>query len=97
MAPFTITVWKTSDRLHLRDPGLQATAITFEFDPDEPCRVCREPVLNIAYSGPEICPWCDGGVNRPKMLAYQQQEIKRQLLASCQSDQCQPNGDQRCL
>ena len=82
MASVTLNIWKTERGLHLKSPDEDAVLMTISFDPDSPCEVCGEPVLNISMSGTHICPWCDSGVNRPKMLPYQHEQIKQQLLSS---------------
>lgn len=29
-----------------------------------PCRICGQPVGMLSYGGPDVCAWCDSGVNR---------------------------------
>ena len=92
----TISVWKTFDGIHLEAPGGGAEHTRIDFDPDQPCRVCGDPVLNLAQGGTDICPWCDSGVNRPKMLAYQHEAIKREFLdryASVDAPEAVPRTD----
>lgn len=32
-----------------------------EYDPDAPCNLCGEPVIEASVGGTAICPWCDMG------------------------------------
>ena len=34
------------------------------YDPDSPCRVCGQPVIEASVGGTAICPWCDSGYRR---------------------------------
>lgn len=80
MATITLIIWNADDGIHLEQPPGDSVSEEIEFDPDAACRVCGEAVLNLSASGVDVCPWCDGKVNRPKMLAYQEEAIKRELI-----------------
>lgn len=32
-----------------------------EYDDEQPCKICGEPILSVSMSGTAICPWCDMG------------------------------------
>lgn len=36
----------------------------FEYDTDDPCLSCGQPVIAASVGGTAICPWCDMGVHR---------------------------------
>lgn len=79
MTRFRIRVWQTERGLHLDEPPNADDPSVIWFDPDARCRVCGDAVLTVAASGTDICPWCDSGTNRPKMLAYQEWDIRNQI------------------
>lgn len=37
-----------------------------EYDENQPCILCGEPVLSASSSGTIVCPWCDMGKSRRK-------------------------------
>ena len=37
---------------------------TIEYDENQPCLLCGEPVISASSSGTVICPWCDMGTSR---------------------------------
>lgn len=74
-----LCVWKNSDGLHLSRPPKPSTLVELDFDPDDPCRECGEHVLSVSAISSNICPWCESGTNRPKMLRYQELELIRLL------------------
>ena len=80
MATITLEIWKTDDGVHLEQPAADSLSEEIQFDPDAACRICGEAVLNLSQSGSDVCPWCDGNVNRPKMLDYQEEAIKREFI-----------------
>lgn len=43
---------------------LDGSYIEVEYDPDEPCWNCEEPVISASMGGTAICPWCDMGIRR---------------------------------
>lgn len=80
-----LCVWKNADGLHLSRPPKPSNPVELDFDPDQSCRQCGERVLSISVDISNICPWCESGMNRPKMLRYQELEIVR--LLQKQSDE----------
>lgn len=46
---------------HRRQDG---TTETVTYDPDYPCWMCGEPVVEASTSGTVVCPWCDCGMTR---------------------------------
>lgn len=34
---------------------------SIEYDDEDPCIVCGEPVISASMGGPAICGWCDCG------------------------------------
>lgn len=55
---------ETYARHHDADDVLQLRAACPGFDPQRPCRVCKQPVAYMSTGGSSICPWCDAGQNR---------------------------------
>lgn len=72
-------VWSNSDGYHLARPDAKSRLEEVEFDPQQACRQCGQHVLSISADNTDICPWCDSGANRPKILPYQETEIVRLL------------------
>ncbi len=35
--------------------------VTVDYDPEAPCRICGEPVVDASMGGTDVCPWCDIG------------------------------------
>ncbi|MCR9201671.1 MAG: hypothetical protein NXI04_23755 [Planctomycetaceae bacterium] len=78
-------VWSNVDGYFLSRPERRSRLVELEFDPHDACRQCGERVLSVSTDNSNICPWCDSGANRPKILPYQEQEIIR--LLKKQSDE----------
>ncbi len=38
--------------------------LVVEYDPQAPCRLCGEPVVEASVGGTDVCPWCDMGKYR---------------------------------
>ena len=72
-------VWSNADGYFLSRPEQRSKLVEVEFDPHQACRQCGEHVLSVSADNSNICPWCDSGANRPKILPYQEQEIIRLL------------------
>lgn len=92
-----IFVWKNSDGYHLSRPPRPSTLAELEMDPTANCRQCGEPVLSISADNSGICPWCDSGMNRPKMLPYQQTEMIRRLEAQSEENRQNRGSGRRKL
>ncbi len=43
---------------------LAGEPFTVTYDPELPCAICDLPIIRPSFSGTNICPWCDSGVNR---------------------------------
>ena len=86
-------VWKNQDGYHLSRPPQPSTLVDVDFDPDQPCRQCDGRVLSISSDNSDICPWCDSGMNRPKMLPYQEDDMIR--LLEKQSTENEEGGQQK--
>ena len=72
-------VWKNNEGLHLSRPPHPSQLVEVDFDPNQLCRRCGERVLSISADQSTICPWCESGMNRPKMLRYQELDLVRLL------------------
>lgn len=35
-----------------------------EYDDDDPCIICKLPVIEASVGGTAVCPWCDCGYDR---------------------------------
>lgn len=40
------------------------TKLTVQYDPEAPCRICGQPVVEASVGGTDICPSCDCGYYR---------------------------------
>jgi hypothetical protein len=41
--------------------GTREKPTIIEYEDEQPCKICGEPILGISMSGTDICPWCDMG------------------------------------
>ena len=53
---------------------LDGTTHEVEYDPDAPCWMCGQPVVEASMGGTVVCPWCDCGMTR---------DGRRWTLAEC--------------
>ena len=45
---------------------LDGKDLVVEYDPEAPCVICGQPVIEASVGGTAVCSWCDCGEPRPK-------------------------------